>query len=160
MCCCSHPPHTPSMQVTDDAPGRNPIFDHPFNLLACFAQCSCMRNNVCLQKRLLFGLPNCLYPPSLDWFCSTCSVLETLTTARVIVVLSKGCVFGYWMPKKWKPLSIEPIRVFLPDKRSRLSCNTCMRRCLQRLRLRMLWHRIRSRVARGDLTLRPSQNRT
>ncbi len=63
MCCCSHPPHTPSMQVTDDAPGRNPIFDHPFNLLTRFAQCSCMRNNVCLQKRLLFRLPNCLYPP-------------------------------------------------------------------------------------------------
>lgn len=26
------------MQVTDDAPGRNPIFDHPFNLLARFAK--------------------------------------------------------------------------------------------------------------------------
>ena len=25
------------MQVTDDAPGRNPIFDHPFNLLALCA---------------------------------------------------------------------------------------------------------------------------
>ena len=46
-------------------------------------------------KEAAFRVVKLSTPPSMDWFYSTSPVLETLTTACVIVVLSKGCVFGY-----------------------------------------------------------------
>ncbi|KGP62162.1 hypothetical protein EP47_01920 [Legionella norrlandica] len=68
---------------------------------------------MCVCKRGCFSGCQIVYTtPSLDWFFSTCSVLGTFTTACVIVVLSKGCVFGYWMPKKWKPYQLTQYAFF------------------------------------------------